>query len=134
MLELPFRFISVCPTTTKSEFFGYRDAVGKYHSTAFREIFEGGGVFLIDEIDNGNSSSLSVLNTALVNDHCAFPDGNIERHPDAVFVAAANTIGRGADVRYIGRNALDATTLDRFVFVRMDIDENLEMLIKRTDD
>ncbi|OGI26197.1 MAG: hypothetical protein A3J76_01210 [Candidatus Moranbacteria bacterium RBG_13_45_13] len=67
-----------------------------------------------------------MLNTALANDCCAFPDGNISRHKEALFVAAANTIGRGADVRYIGRNALDATTLDRFVFIRMDIDENLE--------
>jgi hypothetical protein len=129
MLEIPFRFISVCPTTTKSELFGYNDAAGNYHSTAFREIFEHGGVFLIDEIDNGNPSILSVLNAALANNWCAFPDGNIERHENAVFVAAANTIGRGADTKYVGRNALDATTLDRFVFVRMDIDEDLEEAI-----
>jgi cobaltochelatase CobS len=128
-LGLSFRFISVCPTTTKSEFLGYMDAVGHYRGTAFREIFENGGVFLIDEIDNGNPSILAVLNAALANDCCAFPDGNIRRHPDAVFASAANTIGRGADIRYIGRNALDATTLDRFVFVRMDIDENLENAI-----
>lgn len=125
-LGLPFRFISVCPTTTKSELFGYKDANGKYHPTAFREMFESGGVFLIDEIDNGNPSILSVLNTSLANDWCSFPDGNIKRHSDALFVAAANTIGRGADIRYVGRNALDATTLDRFVYVRMDIDEDLE--------
>lgn len=126
LLELPFRVLSVCPTTTKSELFGYRDATGTYHSTAFREIFEGGGVFLLDEIDNGNPSILSVLNTALANETCSFPDGNIKRHNQALFVAAANTIGRGADTQYVGRNALDATTLDRFVFIRMDIDENLE--------
>ncbi|HBR79990.1 MAG TPA: hypothetical protein DEA46_06175 [Candidatus Moranbacteria bacterium] len=128
-IGLPFRFISVCPTTNKSELFGYNDANGKYHSTAFREIFENGGVFLIDEIDNGNPSVLSVLNTSLANDQCSFPDGNIKRHLDAIFVAAANTIGRGADIRYVGRNALDATTLDRFVYVRMDIDENLEQAL-----
>jgi cobaltochelatase CobS len=126
MLGLPFRVLSVCPTTTKSELFGYRDAGGNYHSTAFREIFEYGGIFLLDEIDNGNPSILSVLNTALANDTCSFPDGNIAKHEKALFMAAANTIGRGADVRYVGRNALDATTLDRFVFIRMDIDENLE--------
>lgn len=125
-LGLPFRFISVCPTTTKSEFLGYRDAAGVYHSTPFREMFEGGGVFLIDEIDNGNPSTLSVLNASLANDFCAFPDGNIERHKDSIIVAGANTIGRGADIRYIGRNAQDAATLDRFVYVRMDIDENFE--------
>jgi hypothetical protein len=132
-LGLPFRFISVCPTTTKSEFLGYRDAGGKYQTTAFREVFEGGGVFLIDEIDNGNPSILSVLNTALANEHCAFPDGNVKRHEQALIVAAANTIGRGADVRYIGRNALDATTLDRFVFIRMDVDESLETALTGGD-
>lgn len=125
-ISLPFRFISVCSMTTKSELFGYMDAGGNYRGTAFREIFEYGGVFLIDEIDNGNQSVLSVLNTALANGYCAFPDGNIKRHKDARFLAAANTIGHGADVRYIGRNAIDATTLDRFVFVCMNIDENLE--------
>lgn len=129
MFDLEFRFISVCPTTTKSELFGYMDANGHYNSTAFREIFENGGVFLIDEIDNGNPSILSVLNAALANDACSFPDGNITRHPDALFIAAANTIGRGADTKYVGRNALDATTLDRFVFIRMDIDENMENAI-----
>lgn len=129
MLHMPFRFISVCPTTTKSEFFGYKDGSGIYHSTAFREMYEGGGVFLIDEIDNGNPSVLSVLNTALANEWCSFPDGNIKRNEKTVFLAAANTIGRGADVRYVGRNALDATTLDRFVYIRMDIDENLENAI-----
>jgi hypothetical protein len=92
-------------------------------------MYECGGVFLIDEIDNGNPSILSVLNTALANGQCAFPDRHVLQHPDNVIVAAANTIGRGADVRYIGRNALDATTLDRFVFLRMDIDENLESAI-----
>jgi cobaltochelatase CobS len=126
LLGLKFRVLSVCPTTTKSELFGYRDANGRYHGTAFREVFEHGGVFLLDEIDNGNPSILSVLNTALANDTCSFPDGNIARHEKALFLAAANTIGRGADIRYVGRNALDATTLDRFVFVRMDIDEHLE--------
>lgn len=125
-LGLDFRFISVCPTTTKSDLLGFIDAGGTYRTTAFREIFENGGLYLIDEIDNGNPSILSVLNAALANEYCAFPDGNIRRHPSTRFVAAANTIGKGASIRYVGRNAVDATTLDRFAFVRMDIDENLE--------
>lgn len=125
-LGLDFRFISVCPTTTKSDLLGFIDASGAYRTTAFRYIFENGGLFLIDEIDNGNPSILSVLNAALANEYCAFPDGNIRRHPNTRFAAAANTIGKGASIRYVGRNAVDATTLDRFAFVRMDIDENLE--------
>ncbi|MBU6323833.1 MAG: AAA family ATPase [Patescibacteria group bacterium] len=126
LLNLPFGFISVAPTTTKSDLYGFIDAGGAYRATMFRKLFEGGGVFLIDEIDNGNPSVITVLNAALANGMCAFPDGNVKRSKNARIVAAANTIGRGADIRYVGRNALDATTLDRFAFVRMDIDENLE--------
>jgi cobaltochelatase CobS len=126
LLNLPYGFISVAPTTTKSDLFGFTDAGGTYRPTMFRKIFQGGGVFLIDEIDNGNPSVLTVLNAALANGACAFPDGNVKRNANTRIVAAANTIGRGADIRYVGRNALDATTLDRFAFVRMDIDENLE--------
>ena len=126
ILGLPFRFMSVCPTTTKADIIGYRDATGGYQGTGFREVYETGGIFLIDEVDNGNPSILAILNTALANDQCAFPDKIIKRHDFAYIIAAANTIGRGADVRYVGRNALDATTLDRFVFVKMDTDEGLE--------
>lgn len=125
-LGLAFGFISVCPTTTKSDLLGYKDGYGTYHPTEFRRRFEHGGVFLIDEIDNGNPQVLAVVNNALSNGVCAFPDGMVHRHPDCVIIAAANTIGRGANMRYVGRSPVDATTLDRFVFVRMDIDEELE--------
>ena len=125
-LSLPFSAISVCPTTTKSDVLGYMDAGGTYRTTEFRKRFEGGGVFLIDEIDKANAQVIAVLNSALSNDLCAFPDGMIRRHEDCVIIAAANTIGRGANVRFVGRAPVDATTLDRFIFLHMDIDENLE--------
>jgi hypothetical protein len=40
--------------------------------------------------------------------------------------AAANTYGTGADALYVGRNQLDAATLDRFYVVEMDYDRKLE--------
>ena len=36
------------------------------------------------------------------------------KHEDFVAIGAANTFGAGADAQYVGRNALDAATLDRF--------------------
>lgn len=126
LLDTPFGFISVCPTTSKSELFGYKDGHGTYHDTIFRNIYENGGVFLIDEIDNGNPGILSVLNNALASSACAFPDGIVKKHQNFIIMAAANTIGHGGNIKYVGRNPLDATTLDRFVFVEMNIDENLE--------
>lgn len=41
--RLDFRSISLCPTTSKSDLLGYRDATGQYRSTAFRDIYENGG-------------------------------------------------------------------------------------------
>ena len=50
----------------------------------------------------------------------------IKRHPDFHFIAAANTYGSGATLDYVGRNPLDAATLNRFVFTPVDYDEKLE--------
>ena len=44
-------------------------------------------------------------------------------------VAAGNTYGTGADAQYVGRNELDAATLDRFVVVRWNYDQELESRI-----
>lgn len=128
-----FRSISLCPTTSKSDLMGYRDAEGKYNRTAFRDTYEEGGVFLFDEIDNAHPSSLAIINHALANNIAEFPDKKVERHPDAVIVAAANTIGRGANAQYVGRAVIDAATRDRFVYVPWDIDEDLEERIIGVD-
>jgi cobaltochelatase CobS len=123
---MEFRSISLCPTTSKSDLLGYRDATGQYRSTAFRDTYEHGGVFLFDEIDNAHPSSLAVMNHALANDIAEFPDKAVERHPDAIIIAAANTLGRGANAQYVGRAVIDAATRDRFVYIPWDIDEALE--------
>jgi hypothetical protein len=50
----------------------------------------------------------------------------IERHKDFICIAAANTFGMGANRVYVGRNQLDAATLDRFVPFDWPVDEELE--------
>jgi len=123
---LDFYPLSVCGQTTKSELLGYTTATGTYISTHFRTAYENGGVFLMDEIDNGNPNVLSVLNSALANGVCAFPDKVVAKNPNFVFLASANTFGTGASAEYIGRNPLDAATLDRFKQIFIDYDEELE--------
>lgn len=125
-LDLPFYCISVGSQTSKSDLLGYTDANGNYVATAFRNAFENGGVFVMDEIDAGNSNVLIVLNSALSNDVCAFPDKMVKKHEDFHFIATANTYGNGADRTYVGRNQLDGATLDRFTVLDWDIDEELE--------
>ena len=55
-----------------------------------------------------------------------FPDKRVQKHEKFYCIAAANTIGMGADRQYVGRNQLDAASLDRFVFLDWQYDENLE--------
>lgn len=125
-LSISFYTVSVCGQTTKTELLGYNDATGKYIGTMFYKAYSEGGVFLLDEIDNGNPNVLSVLNSALANGHCGFPCGIVEKHPDFILIAAGNTIGTGANIQYIGRNPIDSATLDRFTFINWKYDEELE--------
>ena len=105
---------------------GFIDAGGNYRDTEFYKAFKNGGIFFLDEIDNSDPSALIVINSALANGYMAFPHETIDRHPDFRMVAAANTWGKGSDLQYVGRNALDGATLDRFDNVFFDYDRKLE--------
>jgi cobaltochelatase CobS len=69
---------------------------------------------------------LAVVNAALANGVMAFPDQVVTRHPNFRAVASANTYGRGATRAYVGRQAIDAATLDRFSVETIEVDEALE--------
>ncbi len=128
-LERSFHAMSVGAQTSKADIVGYMSATGQYVTTEFRKAFENGGIFLMDEIDAGNANVIIQVNAALSNGYCAFPDGMVRRHDDFLFLASANTFGDGASRQYVGRNQLDAATLDRFVTLTWDIDEDLEEIM-----
>lgn len=123
---LSFESISVGIQTTKSDILGFVDAGGNYQATGFRKAFEHGGLFLMDEVDAGNPNVLIVINSAISNGFCNFPDKMVRAHENFRFVATANTFGTGADTKFIGRNQLDEATLDRFVVVDWPIDNKVE--------
>lgn len=125
-LKLPFYSMSVGAQTSKSDIIGYMHAGGGYVATLFRKAYETGGVFLMDEIDAGNANVLIQINSALSNEYCAFPDAMVQKHADFAFIATANTYGNGANRQYVGRNQLDAATLDRFTVLGWEIDNALE--------
>jgi MoxR-like ATPase len=125
-LGLPFYGKSVGPQTSESSLLGYHDANGKYVRTQLRDCFENGGVFVLDEVDAGNPAVLVVINSLLANGHAQFPDGIVEKHKDFVLIACANTIGQGADQQYVGRQQVDAATLDRFIFLQWPYDVAVE--------
>lgn len=119
-------FYMAARVTSEYKLTGFIDANGKVVRTAFREWYEHGGVFLFDEVDSSDAEALNSFNAALDNGIAEFPDGMVQRHPDAVAIAAGNTYGRGGDRQYVGRQQLDAATLDRFVILDVDYDEALE--------
>lgn len=119
--------ISLSPTTPNSQILGYMDATGRYVESLYYKIYKDGGVFNFDEIDNSNPSTLAVINSGLSNGQMAFPCGMVKRHEEFRCVATANTYGRGADRQYVGRQQLDAATLDRFKVIEIPVDEALEL-------
>ena len=123
-LGLRFHFNGAIPSEYKLT--GFRDAQGKVHRTAFREAFEYGGLYLFDEIDASQPAALLAFNAALANGMFDFPDRNVQAHPNFRCIAAANTWGKGATMDYVGRNALDAATMDRFAMLEMRYDVSLE--------
>lgn len=123
------KFYMEARVTSEYKLLGYMDATGKYVRTQFREAYEKGGVFLLDEVDASDPDALTSFNAALENGSCPFPDKLIAMHKDFVCIAAGNTYGRGADRQYVGRNQLDAATLDRFAIVEMDYDNDFELKI-----
>jgi MoxR-like ATPase len=94
--------------------------------TPFREAYEHGGLFLIDEFCASNPNAVNAINAALANGYCAFPDGIVKRHANFICIAADNTDGSGPTARYPGRNVLDGASLDRFAMIDWDYDLDLE--------
>jgi len=123
-LKVSFHFTGAIASEFKLT--GFIDAQGRIVSTEFRKAYENGGLFLFDEIDASYPQAVLAFNAALANDYMDFPDKTVERHKDFYCIAAANTFGQGADRQYVGRNQLDAASLDRFVFLDWKYDENLE--------
>lgn len=111
------------------------DGEWRASETDFIRIYSEGGVFLLDEMDNTDPNVLVQLNAALANGFLVNPitGKTYNRHPDTVIICAANTYGNGPDAQYVGRNQLDAATLDRFIgaFVEIDYDRSLERAIAR---
>ena len=105
---------------------GFVDAQGRIVSTAFRQAYENGGLFLFDENDASSPSAVLAFNAALANDYADFPDGSIARNDNFRAVAACNTFGLGASRQYVGRFKQDAAALDRYATLDWDYDTGLE--------
>lgn len=122
--------MSCDPSMMRTAIFGFVDANGNYHSTPAREAFESdAGGLMVDEIDNGHPSILAGMNQMLANGSCSFADRTVVKGAGFACIATANTWGLGATAEYVGRNPIDAATLDRFsVRFYVDYDAKMERL------
>lgn len=127
VLGLPAYVLPCGMATNDWSLLGFTNPDGNYIPGHMRQPFEHGGVFILDEIDNTNPSVLTTINGALSGSSYQFPDALVQRHPDFVVVGCANTWGNGPDRMYVGRNQLDAATLDRFKRVEWKYDEVAEL-------
>jgi cobaltochelatase CobS len=138
-LGLPFAFLSLSAGVTETHLLGrmlpQADGTWAYTPSRFVELYQSGGVFLLDELDAADANVMVAVNAALANGFLANPvNGRVyERHADCFIVGAANTWGRGGDTQYVGRNQLDAATLDRFVLSTLHVqyDADLERDLAR---
>lgn len=126
-LNKPIVTQSVSPLATKGEFFGFVSINGKdYVSTVFRDAYENGKIFLLDEMDLLSPSLSPVLNQSLSQDFLTFPDKKVKKHENFLFCGTGNTSGKGSVSGYNGRQVLDNSFLDRFLSIEWFLDETLE--------
>lgn len=134
---LGLQFASVCLTAGASEtwLFGRQTPSLGFIEGTFSKLYKEGGVFLADEMDAADPNLLLSINTALSHDELFNPMSGetIPRHKDFIFVAAANTNGKGATHMYTGRSRLDAATLDRFNTINVNYDKALERVLCQDD-
>lgn len=131
-LELEFYFTNA--VTQEYKLTGFIDANGVYQETQFYKAFKDGGLFFLDEIDASCPESLIVLNSAIANSYFDFPNGRINANKNFRVVCAGNTYGTGADMVYVGRNALDGATLDRFAVIEFEYDNEVERQLAFDDE
>jgi cobaltochelatase CobS len=124
VLGLPYEFTGAC--MMPSSLMGFLTATGELAKTAFyRSFVEKGGIHLMDEMDSWEAPALLAANAALANGRASFPDRLHDKHKDFLAVAGMNTIGMGSNRQYVGRKALDASTLDRFAYLDWPTDSAL---------
>lgn len=113
---------------------GYGNAAGEYVPTEFYRAFTQGGLLMLDELDASDPQVLVAINAAISQRYVDFPViGRVDAHPDFRVVSAGNTFGTGASMAYTGRSSLDASTLNRFGYLKVDYDPRIDLCCAGND-
>lgn len=127
-LGIPFYYQNTI--MSKFDVVGYKNIQGIFEEPEFYKAWTGGGLYMLDEVDNSTAEALVTLNAALANGYYTFPGvGMVKKHPDFRCIAAGNTNGEGATDQYCGRYQMDESSRDRFAFVEIDYCPEIEEAI-----
>lgn len=93
-LGIPFYYQNTI--MSKFDVVGYKNIQGIFEEPEFYKAWTGGGLYMLDEVDNSTAEALVTLNAALANGYYTFPGvGMVKKHPDFRCIAAGNTNGEG---------------------------------------
>lgn len=123
-IGIAFSSVSCTKQMSVNALLGFISINGIYIPTQFRDAFENGKVFLLDEMDAADANVLLCLNT-IENGFISFPDGIVQKHQNFRLIATANPAD--AHSTYTGRSKLDFSTIDRYFHITLDRDPELEL-------
>lgn len=132
------KFFEVNAVKNSFDLTGFVDAQSRFVRTPFydacKTVADGGkAVFLFDEMDCSEPEVLKIFNEALSSMEFTFPNDEHLNFDNLVIISACNTYGTGNDELYSGEQ-LDASTLDRFVLVKVDYDKSVELSLCNHDE
>lgn len=117
---------------TKFDISGYKNAQGEFEETAAYKAMKNGGLLMLDELDNSQAEAIIALNAALANGYYTFGNGEqVKLHKNFRCMAAGNTNGQGATEEYCGRFAMDESSRDRFAFIHIDYNCDIEKSLSK---
>lgn len=117
---------------TKFDISGYKNAQGEFEETPAYKAMKNGGLLMLDELDNSQAEAIIALNAALANGYYTFGNGEqVRLHNNFRCMAAGNTNGQGATEEYCGRFAMDESSRDRFAFIHIDYNHDIEKSLSK---
>lgn len=117
--------VSCHPHLTVSALVGYQTAEGLKPGPMLLSA-KAEGVLLLDEVDNTGPGVHASANSSMANNLIQIQDTRVNIGPNWRMFLTANTMGQGATSQFVGRQKLDAATLDRVASFFVPTDEVLE--------
>ena len=113
--------------------YGFTDINGVFQHTSFTRFVNDRNpkvaLLYISELDSYDQVAITQMNTAFANKICVINNETVRLSDKHYIICDGNTSGNGASFVYSTRKRMDAATIDRFAFISLDYDRNIEMFV-----